>query len=575
LYLVRRYRLPALFCAASVLLCELIARPYAEMGIADEGPYILTARGVASTGHIVYNGWVSAMLGWQLYLGAAFVKLFGFSFTTVRMSTLVVAVLLAFVLQRCLVRAGMSERNSTIGTLAFVLSPLYLALSVTYMSDIDGLFAVVFCLYGCIRALQSPTSRTSIGWLAVASAVNVVFGSSRQTAWLGVLVIVPSTLWLLRRQRRVMIFGGAIFFLGVLAIAGCLLWFSKQPYTDPAHLFVGSFPIGKILVAFAYFLFDIPFLLLPLTVMFLPSVRKGKPRIVALAIALFLMYLFLALYPSHLRSSYPLEPTAQDHFGFNVHGAFDYTFLKGSQSILFSKWVQVLLTILSFGGLLGFILSFIGPNEMAHAEEYSPTLSWSQLGMLLAPFATIYILLLVPRVGTFGLFERYELPLLVPVVFCLTRYYQERIQPKIPFANISLVALMAICGIIINHNTYALYRSRVAIAAELQAQGIPATAVDNGWEYNLTVELQHAVSVNNPGIVLPLHFFVPTPPLPIATCPMHYFDVTPHIHPFYGISFDRNACYGPAPFAPVHYSRWPYRDPGTLYVVSYLPQRRH
>ena len=37
----------------------------------------------------------------------------------------------------------------------------------------------------------------------------------------------------------------------------------------------------------------------------------------------------------------------------------------------------------------------------------------------------------------------------------------------------------------------------------------------------------------------------------------------------YGVSFNPNACYGPAPFAPVHYSRWPYREPGTLYVVRY------
>lgn len=47
-------------------------------------------------------------------------------------------------------------------------------------------------------------------------------------------------------------------------------------------------------------------------------------------------------------------------------------------------------------------------------------------------------------------------------------------------------------------------------------------------------------------------------------------DDTPHIRPLYGISFDPNACYGTAPFAPMHYSRWPYSTPGTLYVVRYI-----
>lgn len=125
---IRRLRIPALVCSFAVLLCELIARPYANMGICDDGPYILMARTLATTGHIVYNGWAAPMMTFQIYLAAAFIKLFGFSYTTVRMSTLLVAMALAFALQRTLVRANINERNATIGTLALVLSPPYLEL---------------------------------------------------------------------------------------------------------------------------------------------------------------------------------------------------------------------------------------------------------------------------------------------------------------------------------------------------------------------------------------------------------------------------------------------------------------
>jgi len=48
LSLVRRLRLPALFCALSVLLCELISRPYANTGISDEWPYLLMAQKLAA-----------------------------------------------------------------------------------------------------------------------------------------------------------------------------------------------------------------------------------------------------------------------------------------------------------------------------------------------------------------------------------------------------------------------------------------------------------------------------------------------------------------------------------------------
>ena len=52
---------------------------------------------------------------------------------------------------------------------------------------------------------------------------------------------------------------------------------------------------------------------------------------------------------------------------------------------------------------------------------------------------------------------------------------------------------------------------------------------------------------------------------------MFWHDYTPHIRPVYGVSFDPDACYGLAPFAPVHYTRWPFLTPGTLYIVRYLP----
>jgi hypothetical protein len=196
-------------------------------------------------------------------------------------------------------------------------------------------------------------------------------------------------------------------------------------------------------------------------------------------------------------------------------------------------------------------------------------MSWRQIGILLGPFTIAYSILLIPRAATFGLGDRYSLGLLVVALLCLVHYYQDRIQPQLPIAIILLVAVMAIYGVAVTYDTFAFYRARVDLAAELRANGIADTSVDNGWEYNLDVELQHADFINYPAIVVPAHAYVPTPPPPAGTCPMFFYDETPHIHPLYGVSFDPNACYGPAPFAPVHFSRWPYRTPGTLYVVRY------
>jgi hypothetical protein len=571
LQLVRRFRIPALFCALAVLLCELISHPFAEMGISDDPPYILMAQKLAATGHIAYNGWAAPMLTWQLYLASAFIKLFGFSFTTVRMSTLLIAMALAFVLQRTLVRANISERNATIGTLALVLSPLYLMLSVTFMTDIPGLFAIVLCLYGCLRALQASTSRATIAWLFFAVATNALCGTSRQIAWLGTLVMVPSTLWLLRAQRRVFIAGLAITLAGALFIFACMHWLSHQPYIITVHLLPSALPAVHTLSQLIHALLDVPLLLLPIMALFLPAIRRSRPRVIALISFVLLIYILLAIHSSHqLHPIFLLEPTFGRAGGWvGVHGIHEGMQLQGTPPLFLNTGAQVLLTIASLGGLLCLIAVLPGTRRTPPAALSSSALSWKQLGILLAPYTIAYTLLLIPRAATDVLFDRYMLELLIVALLCLVRYYQDQIQPRLPFASILLVAIMAIYGIAVTHNMFAIYRARLVLAAELRSAGLPDTSIDNGWEYNFAVELQHAPSINFPTIAVPANFYVPTPPPPPSHCPFFWYDYTPHIHPLYGISFDPNACYGPAPFAPVRYSRWLASQPGTLYIVHY------
>jgi hypothetical protein len=543
------------------------------MGFVDDGPYILMARTLASTGHIVYNGWATAILGWQLYLGAAFIKLFGFSFTAVRSSTLLIALLLAFILQRTLVLTGLSERNATFGTLAFVLSPLYLILSVTYMTDITGLFAVVLCFYACLRALSSHTDRAAIAWLCVSVATNALCGTSRQIAWLGILVMLPSTLWLLRDRRRVLIAGAGATLAGALFILACMRWFSLQPYAQPEHLFIHTFPAVHVFWEFFHSILDIPFLLLPIFTLFLPPIRRSRPRIIALIVAAILAYLFLALYPSHLRGDFPLEPAMNDWI--NVHGIFEFVFVKGTPPLFIPNALQIFFLIVSLGGSLAVLTLLIGPRGVLAppaAPAPPPTgISWHQLLILTTPFAAVNMLLLLPRAATTGITERYLLEPMLVALPCLIRCYQDRVKPRLPSVAFLLIACMALFGIVLSHNLFSFYRARVALVDELLSHGVPPTSVDNGWEYNTSVELQHAAFINNYRIVLPADAYTPTPPPPRTNCPMSDFDEFPHIHPLYGVSFTPDSCYGLAPFAPVRYSRWPYRTPGTLYLVRYVP----
>lgn len=560
---LRRYRIYAVFCALAVAVCEAISRPIAEIGIVDDWSYTLTAEKLAATGHIVYNGWGAPILGWQLFWGALFIKLFGASYTSVRISQIIVGMALAFVLQRTLVRCGISERNATLGTLAFVLSPLYLLLSTVYMTDIPGLFALVVCLHACLRALQSATDRATIGWLLFAALSNAFLGTTRQIAWLGVLVIVPSTLWLLRDRRRVLIAGILSVFAGILIIAGVLHWFGQQPYSVPEHIHLSRHAIPNILREFAYIALNIPFLLLPLTILFLPGVRRSSARTKGIVWGLTVGYVLTALHQTPTPPHQWLEPAQGDWV--NPYGLIgSRVFLPlGDPKPFLPLAVQILLTLLSIGSLMGF---FAALRRTATPTESTESRT---LRILLLPFTLAYLALLIPRAETL-IFDRYSIALLVVALIFVLRFYQQHIQPKLPTLAIVAVLVMAAYGVVNTHNVFAFYRARIAMADELRAAGLPDTAVDLGWEVNLSNEIHHAPSINDPNITRPANLFVPVPEPPPDPCKNFWYSLTPHLHAVYGISFNPNACHGPAPFAPVTFSRW-LGSPVTLYVVRYNP----
>jgi hypothetical protein len=572
---VRGFPLQALCCALAFLVCELISLPFTSMTFCDDGPYIVMARTLARTGHIVYNGWAASMMAAQLYLGAAFIKLFGFSYTTVRMSTLLIAVATAFAVQRTLVRTGVSQRNATVGTLALVLSPLYLMLSVTFMSDISGLFAVVICLYGCIRALQASTDRSRIAWLCFAVAANALCGSSRQIAWLGVFVMVPCTVWLLRGRRRVLLAGAAATVAGAFFIFASMHWLALQPYVFPVPLLVSHFPVKVALQQLGDLVIEIPFLLLPIAVAFLPEMRRSRPRAILVFAAALLGYLLLAI-PFHQHSLLSLEPTAGgDGSWFGVNAICEIVRLYGHPPVFLHIKAQILLTVAALGGLLGLVAVIFQSRPALPREVSTGVLSWGQLCVLLLPFSLAYTLLLVAATGTtLHIYDRYALGLLCPALIFLIRYYQERVQPSLPLAATVAVAGMALYGIAITHDTFAMDRARTALVDELQANQIPDTAIDGGWDYNFDVELRYADHLNVQAIKVPANAYVPVPQPPAGECQMFWYDRTPHIHPVYAISFDPHACAGQAPFAPVSYSRWLAFSRGTLYVVGYTPASR-
>ena len=541
-------------CGLALLGAILLARPYANIGVSDEFSYLRIAQVLASTGHIAYTGWVTPILGWQLYLAALFIKLFGFSFTATRASVTLISFVTAIVCQRTFVRAGVREWNASIGTLTLMLSPLCLPLEVTFMSDMPGLFAIVSCCYACLRALQAKTSNRALAWIAFAALSNVVFGSARQVGWLGVLVMVPSALWLLRKDRWVFIPGTGLWVLGSALVFAILHWFEEQPYVQLEPLFphrIGWHVLRHLAEHMLRAGFETALLLLPVLLMFLPALwRRSFPKAVYAVGGLFLVSA-VWLWGRHQIASW---------FAPYLPGVAPFSDLSFARAFL---TLAVLLSILA---LLASVL--IRKNARQDPADSPCSISDRRLAVLLLPFTISYTSLLLPRAGFGSFWDRYVIPLLFVLLLFLLRYWQKYFSPRLPWAALILAVGLGLYASAALHDDFAYNRARIAAIDELLARGVPATALSGGWDYDGWTELQISGHILGPSMRVPPGVTLPKPThYGLAHCPWFYCDMYPHVVPRYTISLHPDPIPG-TNFAPVPYHSW-IGPSGAFYVVRF------
>jgi 4-amino-4-deoxy-L-arabinose transferase-like glycosyltransferase len=150
----------------------------------DDWAYGIAVRRLIEEGTFRPPGWAGMTLLSQALWGAAFTAVAGFSYTVLRISTLILGaatVIGTYLLAREL-RAG--RGLAMIAALTVAANPLFVALSFTFMTDVPMLAMVVYALLAFARALNSGSRRA---W-AAGTAVTIAAVLCRQPA------IVPALL---------------------------------------------------------------------------------------------------------------------------------------------------------------------------------------------------------------------------------------------------------------------------------------------------------------------------------------------------------------------------------------------
>ena len=551
-------------CVGLFLCCVLLIWPVLESGLTDDWSTVRTAQLLAETGHIHYNGWEAAILGWPLYVAALFMRLFGPSFLSARASDLVEAVLVVILMHRTFLRAGLTSFNASMGVLAVASTPMFLLASVVFMTDIPGVLAILFCFYCCLRALEADTPRNAAAWIAAAALSNAILGTSRQIAWLGVLLMVPCTAWLLRSIRPVVITAIVCCSVSYAFLAACMHWFDHQPYILLAPLLPRPLrlisPVKVMAVALRSAL-DLILFSLPILFAFVPSLRRATRRTgITLAVVTAIGIAF-AVTLRHLNTlgnwlaPFLIFPYVHPQ---TVENTFTMTSLpmKGPAPATLARGPRDAVTWMIFAGVVALIAALTARPRPASAVPIT-SVSMRQLVWLLAPVCAVYLAFLLSR-GTYNfVYDRYLLPILPLLLLLLLRWYQAREGPRIPVACGLLVAAMAAYSILTLHDVFASYRAALAACNQVLAAGYPRTAIDGGWEYNHFTQILAGTYVHQPGVRLPDGTILPNLDTNSGTdCSMDVREWTPDLHPLFTLGYPGTPC-KPAPdFAPVSFHTW-------------------
>ncbi|MFQ5479421.1 MAG: ArnT family glycosyltransferase [Candidatus Binatia bacterium] len=454
--------------AASWVIVAILVGPSGDFALSDDWSYGWTVRGLCERGELAFLPWTGASLVLQAWYGWALCEWFGFSFTVLRISTLVLAGsgLIGFFL--LLRRAGLGVAACALGVALLGFNPLFLNLSFSFMTDVPFVVAVVWASYFYLRGLgEDRLALLFFGSAFCCAAVLIRQHGIFVAAAAALAILVSGRGGFSTKTREVV----AVAALPSVAIGVWLVWL----------FFLHGAPAGienKVSEAAG-----------------LTLVGLGNTAFRGLAyIGLFLIPLALSVFPARLR-----ERSASAAIAAVIFGAAAFFLYLREKALMF--YLPNLLYDFGLGALTlrdVLFLGFAPPGHMGPALGVVVTsLSVASAALLCAtwhrclrePRDPQHAFLLYALVLTFAgtllhtafYFDRY---LLAPLPFAIATVLRARGVRRIGFGPWIVTLVIAFYSVAGTHDYMAWNRARYQGLAELSALGVGPEEIDGGFEYN-------------------------------------------------------------------------------------------
>ena len=473
-----------------------------DFSLNDDWSYAYTTRVLCTDGVLRFLPWTGATLILQAGYGALLCKLFGFSFTVLRASTIVLAAAGALGCVLVLRECGVRGATRAIAVIVVALNPIYLNLAFTFMTDVPFTVAAVWAGVWYARGLRSGRTATLVAGSVAATAAVLI----RQH---GLLVALAAAAAALLDERPApapargasdpsrtawrprLAAATAVLVLPTLAFVLFHVWLfgvhgSPQGYVNKlgeAQTITITALANTAFRGLAYlglFLSPITFALAPATDR--RTRRLTRATFVALAVVAAALY-------ARSRALMPYLTNVIYDFGLGALTLRDTLFLGLTPPQHLGPFFEIALTILALAGAAVLAVRFVSmlaardvdtaaAGNTATRDAAEP--ARSDVAVRFVALAAV-LLFAGSLLHVRYYFDRYLLPV---VPFAAAALLGSARRPSLRAPSIVLAAIVSWYAIAGTHDYLAWNRARYAGLEALRADGVPVTAIDGGFEFN-------------------------------------------------------------------------------------------
>ncbi len=453
------------------LIACLIINPLGNFPLNDDWAYAKNVFFLSEQNILKFVDWPAMSLIIHTLYGTVFCKIFGFSFSILRISTIILSLIGIIYLYLLSKKNVKNNYIAIFTTLIIAFNPLYFSLSYTFMTDVPFLVWTIISFFYYFNYLTN----NKIRYLLLASIFAIFAILIRQTG-----IFLPFAFFLIylyKNKDKKSIFTVLISTILVISSLFLFQYYMKQngklpaSYASASDLFNSFNVVSIIQKSFLRGKFTLLYsglFLFPLTINYISIIWKNLSKQQKNIILILSFFVFLLSF---------ITPFPKGNIFYNL--GLGPKLLKDSYCNLnitpqLSKFVIIFLKII---GSLGAVFIVIFIIDLIFRSKKLKHKKYIFLILLILSAYFLYISL-----DSFC-FDRYFLFMQIFFVFLFLKL-PFKTTKKTKIISTSLLFIYITFSVFATHDYLSWNRVRWQILTELNTQGISPEEIDGGFEYN-------------------------------------------------------------------------------------------